>query len=256
MCGAHRADVIAAIKARLAAGVPDPRGQHATGRGRRRSRFPRGLPGAGRARLHRPGRRALQPRRPIGRPGRSRGLRAARRRAAGTAAQGRRRLPQRAARPCRRPARPRPVRALLPPALLRSATWTSTASTSCSPSMAETLAVQLPHRRREFPPDRRRRQASVIVRYRGPDGQDDTVDERLAQLRRDGTAALADAQAPALHRQDPPCATPSACWRRGISRKSLPGLVRAGRRLALRPGIWGCCERRRTEPPRWLDRSF
>jgi CRISPR-associated endonuclease/helicase Cas3 len=31
-------------------------------------------------------------------------------------------------------------------------------------------------------------QASVIVRYRGPDGQDATVDQRLAQLRRDGAA--------------------------------------------------------------------
>jgi CRISPR-associated endonuclease/helicase Cas3 len=29
-------------------------------------------------------------------------------------------------------------------------------------------------------------QASVIVRYRGPHGQDATVDQRLAQLRRDG----------------------------------------------------------------------
>ncbi|HNO58744.1 MAG TPA: CRISPR-associated helicase/endonuclease Cas3, partial [Accumulibacter sp.] len=31
-------------------------------------------------------------------------------------------------------------------------------------------------------------QASVIVLYRGPDGRDVTVDQRLAQLRRDGTA--------------------------------------------------------------------
>ena len=31
-------------------------------------------------------------------------------------------------------------------------------------------------------------QASVIVLYRGPDGQDATVDQRLAQLRRDGAA--------------------------------------------------------------------
>lgn len=31
-------------------------------------------------------------------------------------------------------------------------------------------------------------QASVIVRYRGPDGQDATVDQRLAQLSRDGAA--------------------------------------------------------------------
>ena len=30
-------------------------------------------------------------------------------------------------------------------------------------------------------------QASVIVRYRGPEGQDATVDQHLAQLRRDGT---------------------------------------------------------------------
>ncbi|NCU02171.1 CRISPR-associated helicase/endonuclease Cas3, partial [Candidatus Macondimonas diazotrophica] len=31
-------------------------------------------------------------------------------------------------------------------------------------------------------------QASVVVLYRGPDGQDATVDQRLAQLRRDGSA--------------------------------------------------------------------
>jgi CRISPR-associated endonuclease/helicase Cas3 len=82
MCGAHRKDVIARIKERLQAKREGGMGaaarrQHAIGGGRGGHRLPRRLPRPGRARLHRPGRRPLQPRRAPAQQGARGGVRAA-----------------------------------------------------------------------------------------------------------------------------------------------------------------------------------